>query len=572
MSAHKSYVPQSGGWDGIGTTEKPWEEGHFKEISAGLISDSFGQNDITPIDLTSAAIQVALNEAAATGATVVLRAATYAITSKIVFPPNTRLVGKSAGSGAHNRNAAIPDQLLKSTTLLITEGAGTTDEEAQATFTLNDNCEMRNVTFYYPNIDRLVVPPTQHPFAIRFAVQTSANKGAGLLEDVQFINAPRGVDIQFGRVTLNRVTGQCLYKGIRVDNSWDCVRISNCQFGPWWSSDFSGPQAVMSDWMRGNFIAIDLYRCDQIMLTSSFVFNAKIGLRLNPVGNPAPVDSGPYGSLQPYGSAIQCGFDWCNTSVLINGCTDFAPFTFSDCTFVCGPRYGSDQLVNIHVTYLASGMPRFIGCHSWGACDRIMLHEGFCDVTIENCDFHNAPSQIPFIVQGAGLVRMYNNTYLLGVNPPGGIYIDHLYPGGFGTIIEPTLSRVNWQNTGLASVRWMFAEGVDAAGGTFRNSFGAVAPININIEPSTHVTSNRAAIGLNKWLLLQDTALDGTTDFGIYNQNVGTSAFALKINNVRNTTAILAVDYANNAAAIAAGLQPGEIYRTNTDLKIVVAP
>jgi hypothetical protein len=41
----------------------------------------------------------------------------------------------------------------------------------------------------------------------------------------------------------------------------------------------------------------------------------------------------------------------------------------------------------------------------------------------------------------------------------------------------------------------------------------------INIQPSTHTTSRRAAISVGSWLLNQDTNGNGTKDFGIYDSN-----------------------------------------------------
>lgn len=98
---------------------------------------------------------------------------------------------------------------------------------------------------------------------------------------------------------------------------------------------------------------------------------------------------------------------------------------------------------------------------------------------------------------------------------------------------------------------------VDSGSDQFTNS--------VTITPSSHVTSERAAVKIDDWLVLQDTAGNGTKDFSIYQASADVNRLAISAAGVITVGSFVSSSTQNSSlgVGIAASGTTGEIRATN---------
>lgn len=209
-----------------------------------------------------AAIQAAVDAAAAHGGGIVwLPPGTYRLRAGIQVTRQVQLLG------AGWPTSWLPGQPNNGTWLLV-------DAPGFAAVTLAaPGAVLRDVAFVYdqprpgPEWEPRDYPPAVHVHASDVCVESVHlfNATHGI-----WINNPRGV---VGRVTLERIWGQPLVEGIRINNARDVVKVHNVHLWPFWS-DVLGKeesQAVRAFQYRAS-IGIRCGRADNPQFSNLFVF------------------------------------------------------------------------------------------------------------------------------------------------------------------------------------------------------------------------------------------------------------------------------------------------------------
>jgi hypothetical protein len=134
-------------------------------------------------------------------------------------------------------------------------------------------CIMRDIAIAHDQ----PVPSSEEdwaPYNYPYAIEVKADDI--LLQNLLLLNPTRGIsiaaapDASIGRVTLNRIWGQPLREGIRIDNAMDVVKIDNIHFWPFWS-----PDVIPST--RKNATAIRSFRNDNPHFTNVFALGYHVG-------------------------------------------------------------------------------------------------------------------------------------------------------------------------------------------------------------------------------------------------------------------------------------------------------
>jgi hypothetical protein len=213
----------------------------------------------------TAAIQAALNAAGANGGGVVLLPrGNYLISSHLVVPAQTSLVGVWRAVTAFSQNLG--------TTLLAVEGAGATSGVPFITLH-GDNSTLEGVTIFYPK-QVTNNPPTPYPWTI--------GGGGGnniTIQNVLMVNPYRGIDLATHgcpRHLVRSVYGQPLLVGIAVDQCYDIGRIMDIHFWPFWTQD-AGIQAFQS----AQAVSFDFMRTDWEVVQDVFSWGYAIGARFH---------------------------------------------------------------------------------------------------------------------------------------------------------------------------------------------------------------------------------------------------------------------------------------------------
>lgn len=97
------------------------------------------------------------------------------------------------------------------------------------------------------------------------------------LDDMMLLNPTKGVFLtngNAGRLEINRLRGQAFQTMVRVDTSFDAIKIHNLHQWPFWRDDSNVHAYTMS-----NLDALYLERSDNPMLTNIFTIFARAGIR-----------------------------------------------------------------------------------------------------------------------------------------------------------------------------------------------------------------------------------------------------------------------------------------------------
>ena len=341
-------------------TATPVEESAINVKDFGAVGD--GETDST------GAFQEALDAAAAAqGGVVFVPTGRYSFTGSLRIPKDVTLRGVFAWapshSGVRDKN---PTELPEfGTVLLVRGGAGS--EDGPAFVQLDTNSVLQGVCVYYPD-QGLEPPPTPYPYAISMAGSNPA------VIDVELLNPYKGIKVgPGGRQYVRNVYGQPLYIGIFVDESYDCCRLENVHWNPWWTYD-----TPMSRWQLDNGTGFIFGRSDGQYALNTFCFNYDIGYKF------VRTDAGvTYGNFNGFNAEL------CHACVQVDDCRTWGIFINNGGYALLDPP----RSMMVRVTATNRGSVRFNNCGFWGPTDRCALIEGdpIGMVTFSNCTFGEWP-------------------------------------------------------------------------------------------------------------------------------------------------------------------------------------
>lgn len=166
--------------------------------------------------------------------------------------------------------------------------------------------------------DQPTIGPNWQPneFGGAFALRLKADDIT--VRNVFLYNVTRGIDMSgddhsIGRITLNRIFGQPLKTGIKIDNALDVIKVNNVHFWPFWS----GNDAV-KQYQINNAIGLVSYRNDNPFYSNIFCLHYKIGMRFLKSTDPGSVDPAIWGHTSKF-KLVNADMDICAIGVQIEG-------------------------------------------------------------------------------------------------------------------------------------------------------------------------------------------------------------------------------------------------------------
>ncbi|MCC6488584.1 MAG: hypothetical protein IT364_13895 [Candidatus Hydrogenedentes bacterium] len=313
------------------------------------------------------AFQDALNAAgAAKGGVVFAPTGQYSFTGSLTVPKDVTLRGVFAWAPSHSGIRDKNDELPEFGTVLLPRG-GAGSEEGPAFISLNTNSVLQGVCIYYPD-QILTPPPKPYPYAISM---TGSNPG---VLDVELLNPYNGIKIaKGGRQYVRNVYGQPLHIGLLVDESYDCCRLENVHWNPWWTY-----QTDMSRWQLDNGIGFIFGRSDGQYALNTFCFNYDIGYKF--IRTEAGVT---YGNFAGFNAEL------CHACVYVEDCATWGILIANAGYALLDPP----RSMMVRIGPKNHGTVRFNNCAFWGPTDRCALVEGIegAMVCFADCTFAEWP-------------------------------------------------------------------------------------------------------------------------------------------------------------------------------------
>jgi len=315
----------------------------------------------------TAAFQAALDAAsAARGGVVFAPTGRYSFNGSLSVPKDVTLRGVFAWAPSHSGVRDKNDELPEFGTVFLPRG-GAGSEEGPPFVQLDTNSVLQGVCIYYPD-QGLEPPPTPYPYAVAMRGSNPA------VIDVELLNPYNGVKVgPGGRQYVRNVYGQPLHIGLFVDESYDCCRLENVHWNPWWTYD-----SPMSRWQLDNGTGFVFGRSDGQYALNTFCFNYDIGYKF--VRTEAGVTYGNFNGMNAERCHVCVHVDACATwGVLINN----GGYALLD-----PPRS-----LMVRVAPANRGSVRFNNCGFWGPTDRCAIIEGdpIGMVAFSNCTFGEWP-------------------------------------------------------------------------------------------------------------------------------------------------------------------------------------
>jgi hypothetical protein len=192
--------------------------------------------------------------------------------------------------------------------------------------------------------------------------------------DVELLNPYKGIKAgRGGRHYVRNVYGQPLHTGIFVDEAYDCCRLENVHWNPWWTYD-----TPMSRWQLENGVGFVFGRSDGQYALNTFCFNYRIGYQF--LRTEAGVTYGNFNGANAERCLVCVQVDACATWGLL--------FNNGGYALLDPPR-----AMMVRVTGANRGSVRFNNCGFWGPTDRGAVIEGdpIGSVSFSNCVFGEWP-------------------------------------------------------------------------------------------------------------------------------------------------------------------------------------
>ena len=324
------------------------------------------------VTIDTAAIQAAVDDAAARGGVVHFPPGHYRLTSpgiRITRPVQLQGVGWE-GTGADpgkGESAAVPGGSWlfcdDPTTSVVTIAAA--PATAPPSGVIVRDLAVRQAQPAGAGVFPEPVPaPGFVPVESPFAVVIGPGCTDVLLERLFLLNVSRGISAGLtggpatGRLTMRGIWGQPLIEGITLDNCLDTVRIEDVHFWPYWKT---GPVA---DWQLDHGVGLTLRRVDNPLLGGLFCFGYHTGLLLvtGPSGGPHKV------------KVSDSDFDKCRAGIRVAMPTDAAgPHSFANVS-VQGPdtpRPEDDAAIDIVGAGVRATFTNLAVTHHGGSAVRV---------------------------------------------------------------------------------------------------------------------------------------------------------------------------------------------------------
>lgn len=345
--------PATGGPPAIGM-EKALA-GSWNVVDFGAVAD--GTTDNTE------AFNKALKAAeAGRGGVVHVPTGRFSFSGSLEIPKDVTLKGVFAWAPSHtgvrDKGAPLPEY---GTVLLPRGGAGS--EEGPAFIQLTTNSVLQGVCVYYPDQD-LNPPPKPYPYAIFMSGDNPA------VLDVELLNPYNGIQIgKGGRELVRNVYGQPLHIGLFLDEAYDCCRLENVHWNPWWTFD-----SPMARWQLDNGVGFIFGRSDGQYALNTFCFNYHIGYHF--IRTKAGVT---------YGNFSGANAELCHTCIQVEDCCTWGILFSNGGYALLDPPIS----MMVRVAETNRGTVRFSNCAFWGPTDRCAVIEGQEGgfVSFANCTF-----------------------------------------------------------------------------------------------------------------------------------------------------------------------------------------
>lgn len=339
--------------DAVGT----WEQFDLEFLAGAYCYNAkdYGATGDASTD-DAAAIQAAIDAAdAAGGGAVYLPPGRYRVASSLELKEAVRLVGAGFSTNSTNKGSFIYFQ---------------TDLDGPAIEVLGRSATIEWLGVYcdQPEPDSGWAP---NAYGNHFAIHIKCDDVT--VRNVFLYNVTRGIAMannggSIGRVTLDRIYGQPLKTGIKVDNALDVVKITNVHFWPFWKLN-----EHIGSYMFNNATGLESYRSDNPFYSNIFCLIYREGMRFSRSENPggAGVDPNIWGCTSKF-KIVNADLDFCSAGLVVNGSNTTGQVANFSCqgTNAGDPSYegisiAADgvrfQASNLHVTNYSSNGIRIGG-------------------------------------------------------------------------------------------------------------------------------------------------------------------------------------------------------------------
>jgi hypothetical protein len=337
----------------------------------------------------TASIQKALDEAAKTGATVVLPPARYLVKGSLKIPLGVAL------EGIHD--APVGQGPLTGTVILTTGGRD--NENAPALIEMGSGTMVRGLMIFYPE----QVATDIHPYPWTFQLQGVDNT----VENVTIVNTYNGIRVgpgTNGRHRLRSVVGCALRRGLLVDNTHEIGRVENvhwhCDF--WINRGVNGNRPAVYEYMWKNLEAFTFGRTDWEYVTNTFVFPVKTGYRF--IKTAAGACNGQFSGI---------GADAAQRCVSVEEIQPMG-LLITNGEFVCIPG----ERIQVVVEPTCAGSVRLVNCAFWGPSRQCVAMHGKGYLSLSDCYIEisgrmppGEPDQISLVEGDSGRLQVRGCTF-----------------------------------------------------------------------------------------------------------------------------------------------------------------
>lgn len=334
-------------------------ESLWNVLDFGAIADGEADNTV--------AFQQALDAAGkAHGGVVFAPTGRYSFAGSLRVPKDVTLQGVFAWAPSHSGIRDKNDELPRFGTVLLPRG-GAGSEEGPAFIQLDTNSVLQGVCVYYP--DQIFEPP---PIPYPYAISMRGSNPAVI--DVELLNPYNGIDVgRGGRQYVRNVYGQPLHIGLFVDESYDCCRLENVHWNPWWTY-----QSPMSKWQLDNGVGFIFGRSDGQYALNTFCFNYDVGYKFTRTN-----------AGVTYGNFAGSNAELCHACVYVEDCCTWGILISNGGYALLDPP----RSMMVRVAPQNRGTVRFSNCAFWGPTDRCALVEGadIALVSFSDCTFGEWP-------------------------------------------------------------------------------------------------------------------------------------------------------------------------------------
>lgn len=313
------------------------------------------------------AIQSAIDAAfAANGGTVYFPPGTYLIQSKLVLKGVVRLEGSAWSTNSTSEGSFIYfNQQFSGDALEI----------------VGRNSSVNQIAFF-----------CEQPAPASGWVPNSFGSGAAIkvkaddvsLTNILLYNVTRGIDASneegsIGRVTMDRIYGQPILEGIKIDNALDVMKVNNVHFWPFWSS-----ATEIGSYIASHGTGLVSYRNDNPFYSDIFCLGYKRGMRFSTSTMPGGIGVDPniWGKTSKF-KIVNVDLDFCGYGLLIDGNDTTGQVSNISCQGLDssyeGISVGADnvhlQASNIHITEYSSNGIRIAGSGTHVMLSNVWVNE-----------------------------------------------------------------------------------------------------------------------------------------------------------------------------------------------------